>query len=234
MQLNRIINKPLGASKDYTDQTLHFLTAIEYLGRVGHGQTVWRWECTRCGNTIINRACDVESGHTKSCGCWNGFQHRTHGKTKTPEFKTWQAIRDRCRPGVHPTAAHYGNRGIVVCQRWRDSFEAFFEDMGERPFGDYSIDRVNNEGNYSCGQCAECGQNNWSANCRWATSTEQNRNTRATKFITHNGETLCHAEWSLRLSSSRILVNQRLRNGWSAEDAVTIPVGSRSRWSRRA
>lgn len=87
----------------------------------------------------------------------------THGQTGTPTYKAWQSLRDRVKHNPK-----YTRHGIKVCARWRDSFVAFLADMGERPSGEHSIDRIDTTGDYRPG------------NCRWATVTEQNRNRRNT------------------------------------------------------
>lgn len=85
-----------------------------------------------------------------------------HGWANTPTYWSWNAMRSRCYDPRNASYQGYGGRGITVCDRWRDSFEAFLEDMGERPSKDYSIDRIDPSGNYE------------SANCRWLTRAEQN------------------------------------------------------------
>jgi hypothetical protein len=79
---------------------------------------------------------------------------------------------------------NYSARGIVVCERWRNSFIAFIEDMGQMPPSPprYTIDRIDNEGHYSCGKCDECKANSWPMNCRWATYKEQMNNRRKQRF----------------------------------------------------
>jgi hypothetical protein len=89
----------------------------------------------------------------------------------TPEWLAWRAMRARCRKENHPKYPDYGGRGIRVCAEWDNSFLSFFEYIGKRPPGNYSLDRIDNDGNYEPG------------NVRWATYTEQNQNRRNKKVL---------------------------------------------------
>ncbi len=90
----------------------------------------------------------------------------THGMHGTPEYRSWQGAKQRCLNPSDDHYANYGGRGIQICERWRDSFLSFYEDMGPRPSILHSIDRIDVNGNYE------------PSNCRWATASEQQRNKR--------------------------------------------------------
>lgn len=111
--------------------------------------------------------------------CKTGPEHgnNKHGKAHSPEHKTWGSIKTRCFNPKHDGYARYGAKGITMCRRWRESFEAFLEDMGPKPEG-CTVLREDLDGHYSCGKCSECEEKGWEANCRWATRTEVNRHRR--------------------------------------------------------
>jgi hypothetical protein len=117
----------------------------------------------------------------------------------------------RCYNERHPSFKNHGGRGISVCDRWRESFEKFFADMGEPPTRHHSLDRINNDGNYE------------PSNCRWATVDVQRRNSRQARMLTHNGETMCVKDWAERIGVAPSTLCERLRRGWSVDRALTTP-----------
>lgn len=153
----------------------------------------------------------------------------THGRTKSSEYGTWSTMKSRCFNANVRGFRHYGGRGITVCPRWRESFEAFLEDMGPRPPG-HSIDRKNNDGNYSCGKCEECVANGWPPNCRWATASTQRINSRprarglfrrGTRLLEHNGKAMTLAAWASVAGIDRGTLHRRLSLGAPIEAALT-------------
>ena len=177
-----------------------------------------RWIFCRCdcGSQLTVNLYKLVTGRTQSCGCLHREQlsaaKTIHGATGTPEYRNWQHLIRRCYESTGKSYASYGGRGIRVCDRWRNSFENFLSDMGPRPSPDHSIDRIDNNGNYD------------PENCRWATRSEQARNTRANRYLTVDGETHLLCEWSelMDLDASLILCRIR-RYGWSVREAVLTP-----------
>lgn len=142
----------------------------------------------------------------KSTQC-NRCINITHALSRTPEYRTWLRMRDRCGNPNAPRYKDYGGRGITVCERWA-TFENFIADMGQRPEG-MSIDRIDNDGNYE------------PSNCRWATLIEQARNKRNNRHLTLNGRTQCVAEWAEELGIKKSTIYGRLGKGWSAERVLS-------------
>lgn len=142
----------------------------------------------------------------------------------TPTYEIWRGMKRRChRIGARDYAA-YGGRGVVVCGGWRSSFAAFFEDMGERPSSGHSIDRIDGDGNYSCGHCEECVSRGWQANCRWATRAEQRRNQKDVRFLEFRGDRLCLTDMAAKYGMTKSQLHNRLASGWSLSDALLTPV----------
>lgn len=153
---------------------------------------------------------------TRTCG-GKGCSSVTHGLSQTPEYQIWASMCSRCTNPNHQAFSNYGGRGITVCDQWLQSFEAFLADVGARPSDLHSLDRFpNNNGNYS------------PSNCRWATTTQQNRNTRMNVFLRHNGRSQTVSAWSEELEIDSTTIRARLKRGWSVERALTTLVDVRS------
>jgi hypothetical protein len=120
------------------------------------------------------------------------------GRCKHPTFKNWK---------------NYGGRGITVCERWAgpEGFACFIEDMGRRPSPKHSLDRIDNNGNYT------------PLNCRWATAKQQGNNRRTNRLLTLDGKTKSITEWADERGVGRYLIWHRLQRGWSVRNAITTP-----------
>lgn len=168
------------------------LTLVRFFERLPTGYR-WLAKCD-CGNETVLRLGEFRNGKTKSCGCWfretRATAHRTHGGCGTPEYRIWNHLTQRCNNPSDKTFVHYGARGIRVCKRW-GRFETFLADMGQRPSPKHSIDRINNDGDYT------------PSNCRWATRVQQQQNTSRNVYVLVHGDKLVLAEAERRLGICR-------------------------------
>lgn len=139
----------------------------------------------------------------------------THGMHGTPEYNAWLSMRKRCYKKYQGNYKNYGGRGITVCKRWLNSFENFFKDLGRRPSKAHSLDRINNEGNYT------------PKNCRWADSETQGLNTRSNRLLSFKGQKKPVSRWARDLGMNPTTLFERLRRGWSVKKALTTPLQTR-------
>lgn len=158
----------MGKFEDKTGQKFGRLSAVRFLR--GSRKVRGKWECLcECGNVVFVESSQLTNGDTVSCGC-RKLDHisehfTTHGKSGDREYRSWVAMKQRCYNPNVTGYPNYGGRGITVCERWLESFQNFFEDMGECPEG-MTLDRIDVNGNYEPN------------NCRWVGESLQKFNTR--------------------------------------------------------
>lgn len=142
------------------------------------------------------------------------------GRLPSRTYSKWSSMITRCTNTKRPDFKNYGEKGIAVCARWLN-FENFLADMGVAPPG-LTLDRIDGSKGYS------------PENCRWATRKQQNINRSCARLLTFNGKTQCLQEWADELGHKNATVlTERLKNGWSLADALTIPNMGKSRKSAR-
>ena len=174
----------------------------------GKARIMWNCICD-CGAKSIVFGQSLASSDSKSCGCLKSG-NPTHGMSYKPIYKIWAAMKYRCLNKNDKRYRDYGGRGISVCNEWLNSFERFYSDMGSRPNG-MSLDRKDNDGDYT------------PENCKWSTQKEQSANMRNNLNITYNGTTMTATQWSRKLGGSDNLVSHRIHLlNWDNERAVTI------------
>lgn len=192
------------ARVDLTGQRFGRLVVLEYDG-LHNKKAKWKCQCD-CGSRPLVLALLLRTGKTTSCGCYRAekmsITKRTHGQTRTAEYQTYQRMIARCCNPKNERYYAYGGRGITICDRWKASFQNFYDDMGPRPDG-CSIERIDVNGNYE------------PSNCRWATLREQSRNTRRTIHFTHEGKTMCLTDWANHFGVSVQTAYKRYARGLS-------------------
>lgn len=160
------------------------LTPVECIGIDKHGNAKWRCACD-CGGEKTAIAGSLKAGLTKSCGCISKERpsHTKHNGSGTKLYGVWKAMRERCNTTTSSSYRHYGARGISVCSEW-DDFSVFRKWAKENAYKNtLTIDRIDNNGNYS------------PDNCRWVTQRQQSWNTTRTKYHEIDGIVKPFPEW---------------------------------------
>lgn len=206
---------------DLTGVRSGMLTAIRPVGRK-HGSVLWECKCD-CGNIKNVVARYIKSGHTKSCGCNQHpigiSRNKIHGLSNTRLYSIYTGMISRCSDGNANNKKRYYDRGIRVCDEWsgENGLQNFVEWAFQNGYEDgLTIDRIDVNGNYE------------PSNCRWATFKEQCNNRTTSRYITCDGVTKTMAEWADSLGLKHNTLYNRLKAGWSVEDALFKPVRGRA------
>lgn len=168
-----------------------------------------KWVCLcECGTTVVVSQGHLRSGHTISCGCLHREIITKRKKEIIYLCRRFNSMKQRCINPNNSFYKSYGGRGIKIL--W-NSFDEFYNDMGEPPTRKHSIDRIDNNGNY----CKE--------NCRWATREQQDNNKQQSVYIAYNNKTQSMSQWAKEFNMTYSMFRKRMLSGWSMENIITKP-----------
>lgn len=209
--------------KDLTEQKFGRLKVVKENGRTKYGNVLWLCKC-ECGNETSVTTSSLNSGGTKSCGClWkervsqsttkrntkHGFLK--YGETAPRLYNIWNKMRGRCMNELNKDYEYYGGRGISICDEWQEYINFYYWAMNNGYDDDLTIDRIDNDEDYS------------PENCRWATRKQQSNNKSDNHLINFDGETKTIAQWARSLGVKSSLIRSRIHRGWSEKEALTTP-----------
>ena len=197
---------------DLTGKRYGNLTVISKSAPI-NGRSNWLCKCD-CGNETIVRTSNLESGHTKSCGCYKRMReieaNTVHGLSNTRIHRIWDNMKTRCLNKNSPAFRFYGGRGITICEEWLNDRSKFFEWALSNGYSDnLTIERIDNDKGY------------YPDNCAWVTKEMQYKNKRQNIMITYDGKTLCAEDWSKVTGIPSMTIRWRYKHGWSAERTLT-------------
>ncbi len=200
------INSENKKPKDISGKFFGKLKVLEF----SHIDKTAYWKCVcECENNCIISGARLRNGHTKSCGCINKTQK---GMSTSASYRSWASMIQRCYDNKVYHYKRYGMKGIEVCERWKNSFENFLFDMGERPKGK-TLDRINYKENY------------FKENCKWSTCKEQANNTSSNFTIEYLNTSQTLTQWSEQIGIGWSTLRKRIVVlKWNIEKALTQPV----------
>ena len=190
---------------DLTGMRFGRLVVVEFAGRNKHGHILWRCQCD-CGEEVIKAGTPLKRGLIRSCGCYRvdvARENKTiHGHRYERTYNIWKHMIKRCDDENDNKYDYYGGRGIHVCDDWRNNYEDFRDWSLEHGYtDDLSLDRINNNGDYS------------PENCRWVDRYTQMNNTRRSRHITNENISHSISEWSRILGVHKATLRDRINRG---------------------
>lgn len=174
-----------------------------------NNHVLYRCKCS-CGTEKIILGRSLRSGRSSSCGCMASIKKTKHNMNRTTEYKTWSSLKQRCYNKNDSKYKDWGGRGIKVCDRWINSFENFFEDMGYKPSKSHSIERINNDGDYE------------PSNCIWADKKTQARNRRSSTKILHENKIIDIFLFSEKMNLSVSGARKRIWRNYKLTDGIYV------------
>jgi len=195
---------------DLTNKRFTCLKVLKDVGRSSQGKVLWKCLCD-CGNMVTVQSSSLLTQHTRSCGCLKQGHTPIHGKFGMPVYIAWASMKGRCNNPNNISYPNYGGRGIKVCDRWQD-FQNFYADMGASYKKGLTLDRIDNNGDYTL------------ENCRWLTKAQQQRNRRNTIKVVYRGQQRVLIELAEEFDINAKTVLRRIQRDWRVEDAVETPV----------
>lgn len=206
--------------KDLTEQRFGRWTVIEAAPKQKKGKPC-RWVCLcECGDVRLVSGTNLRGRRSTSCGKHNESNLR-HGCCDEKIYAVWEAMKGRCYNRNNPRYKRYGGRGIFVCEAWQ-VFDNFYSDLGSKP-ENMSLDRIDNNGSYTCGKCPQCVANSWILNCKWSTPAEQSRNTRRNIILEYDGRQQCLKDWATEYGIKPSTLRYRIvKYKWPIERALEV------------
>lgn len=204
---------------DWSGYRYSYLTVLEPSDRKdAHGRVLWRVLCD-CGTIKTMDIREIRkqerAGREISCGCKKGElisrARTTHGMSAHSAYGVWRAMIQRCTLPTHPAWKNYGGRGITVCERWLNSFDAFWEDMGPTYRVGLDLDRRDNEQGYS------------PENCRWTTRKTNCRNKRGARVVEFNGTVIPVKQLAEQTGIGYTTLLYRLEHGCPSDRLTDTP-----------
>lgn len=211
---------------DMTGQRFGSWVVLQFAGQSEGKAKIALWKCKcDCGFESVVYGTVLRNG--KSTGCLSCAKkkvsiartiHGHCGTVKSPTYLSWKSMKNRCYCETSPDYGTYGKLGVSVCDSWRDSFENFLADMGERPEGT-TLDRIDFSGNYT------------KENCRWATSTQQSRNKKSSRFIEWEKRKITISEFAEIIGIDRRAARYRLVEKGMTPEEISLTVTKRGKIS---
>jgi len=209
---------PGSNAQDLTGERFGRLVVVGFSNWRYHGKTrhaVWTCRCD-CGTVKTVESQPLKNGRTQSCKCLlaelSSLRAYKHGGEPKRLYRVWQSMKSRCYREKTLGFHNYGGRGILVCDEWKTSYEAFRDWAFANGWMEgLEIDRIDVNGNYE------------PDNCRWVDDKEQAQNKRGNRRLLIDGEEKCLSEWAAISGNSQPCIRYRLEQGWEPSLAVFTP-----------